>query len=304
VSRILVTGATGFIGRAAVAALTAAGHTVRAGVRRLPAPFAAPVEVVAHGDLAGAVDWRPLVAGMDAVVHLAGIAHAGHMADAAYERVNHVATAELAEAAGAAGVGHVVFVSSIRAQSGAAADRVLTEADVPAPTDAYGRSKRAAEIALAQSGVPFTILRPVLVFGPGAGGNLAALIRLAAWPVPLPFGALANARSLVSRDNLLAAIAHVLAHPRGETFLVADPRPMSLAAIVTALRAGLGRPPGIVAVPPGLVRAGLTAIGRGRLWEQIGGSLVADPAKLMAAGWRPDPDTAAALAATARGSRT
>jgi len=307
VSRVLVTGATGFIGRAVVAAFAAAGHEVRAAGRRAPvpspAPFGPPVEVVLHGDLGAGVDWRPLVAGMDAVIHLAGIAHAGPgVAEAHYDRVNHRATAELASAARTAGVGRLVFISTIRAQSGPVADRVLTEADEPRPTDPYGRSKLAAEIALSRSGVPFTVLRSVLVYGPGVKGNLRALMRLAALPIPLPLGAFTNRRSLVSVENLVAAIAHVLRHDasRGETYVVADPQPVSLADIVTALRAGLGKPPGMIAVPPGLIRLGLAALGRGHNWDQLNGQLIVDPGKLIAAGWRPHPDTKGALAAMAR----
>jgi nucleoside-diphosphate-sugar epimerase len=314
VSRILVTGATGFIGRAAVADLADAGHEVRAAVRRLPASFAPIVEVRQHGDLDGRrdghldghrdgdVDWRPLVAGMDAVVHLAGIAHAGRGAAARYERVNHLATATLAAAARDAGVKRVVFISTIRAQTGPAADHAVTEADATQPTDAYGRSKHAAEIALAQSGASFTILRPVLVYGPGVKGNLRALMRLAALPLPLPFGAFANKRSLVALANLLAAIRHVLQHEasRGETYLAADPHPVSLAEIVTAMRAGFGRSPGLIAVPPALVRAGLVMAGRRLSADQLLGQLIVDPKKLLATGWRPDPDTKGAIAAMTR----
>jgi len=301
VSRILVTGASGFIGRAVVPAL-AAGHDVRAAVRRAPAPFAPPVEMAIHGDLGEEVNWRPLMAGMDFVVHLAGIAHtAPGIPEARYDRINHRATAELAEAARAAGIERLVLVSTIRAQAGPASDRVLTEADAPLPTDPYGRSKLAAEIALARSGVPFTVLRPVLVYGPGAKGNLRALMRLCALPIPLPFGALANRRSLLSVQNLAAAILHVLAHDAcgGETYVVADPQPLSLPEIATALRAGLGKPPGLIAVPGGLIRLGLAVLGRAHNWDQLNGQLIAAPNKLIASGWRPDPDTKAALAAIA-----
>jgi nucleoside-diphosphate-sugar epimerase len=304
VSRILVTGASGFIGRAVVAGLAAAGHEVRAAVRRTPVPaLAPPVELARHGDLDLPVDWRPLVAGMDAVIHLAGVAHAGPgIAAAHYDRVNHLATAALADAAHAAGVQRLIFMSSIRAQSGPASDRVLTEALEPQPTDAYGRSKLAAEAALHRSGTPFTILRPVLVYGAGMTGNLRALMRLAALPIPLPFGAFANRRSLVSVQNLLAAIAHALQNEasRGQTYVVADPHALTLARIVTALRLGIGRAGGLIAVPPDLIRLGLAALGRRHDWDRLNGPLIVDPAKLIAAGWRPDPDTAGALAATAR----
>src|SRR5262249_61027263 len=115
-------------------------------------------EVCAGADLAGPVEWRPLLRDVGTVVHLAGTAHAGpEIAEQAYDRVNRLATAELANAAKAGGIGHLVFMSSIRAQSGPASATVLRETDVPGPIDAYGRSKLAAEEAVRAAGVPFTI---------------------------------------------------------------------------------------------------------------------------------------------------
>ncbi|HKD27124.1 MAG TPA: NAD-dependent epimerase/dehydratase family protein [Xanthobacteraceae bacterium] len=301
-SRVLVTGASGFIGRAVVPALLTAGYNVRAAARRTPA-FAPPVETAIHGDLSAGIDWGPLIAEVDFIVHLAGIAHSGSgVAAARYDLVNHLATAALAEAARAAGVTRVVLVSTIRAQTGPRSDCVLTEDDPPRPTDPYGRSKLAAEIALAHSGVDFTVLRPVLVYGPGAKGNLRALARLAALPVPLPFGAFTNRRSVLSVHNLVAAIAHVLRHPAsgGETYAVADLQPVSLADMLTALRAGLGMSPRLLNAPPELVRLGLAMLGRSRNWDQIDGQLVVDPSKLIAAGWRPDLDTVVGLGTMAR----
>jgi nucleoside-diphosphate-sugar epimerase len=306
--KVLVTGASGFVGRAVVAALVAHGDEVQAAIRR-PADavdvgnsgpaFPHGVTIVRHGDLDAGVDWTGLLAGIDAVVHLAGIAHAGPgVAEERYDRVNHRATAALAVAAHDAGVSRFVFVSSIRAQTGPTAERVVSERDTPRPTDAYGRSKLAAERAVAQSGVPFVILRPVLVYGPGVKGNLRALMQLAALPIPLPFGALKGRRSLVSLANLASAISFVLrdATCADETYVVADPTPVTVGEIVTALRRGRGKPPGLIAVPGALLRLGLIAIGRGINWEQISGRLVADPAKLISAGWRPERDTMMALA--------
>ena len=270
----------------------------------MPTPFAPPAEVAVHGDLGAGVEWRPLMTGVDFIVHLAGIAHTGpDIAAARYDLDNHLATAALAKAARAAGVKRLVFVSTVRAQTGPRSDRVLTEDDPPRPTDPYGRSKLAAEIALARSDVDFTVLRPVLVYGPGVKGNLRALARLAALPVPLPFGSFANRRSVLGVHNLAAAIAHVLRHPAsgGEAYVVADLQPVSLADIAKALRAGLGRAPLLLNVPPGLVRLGLAMLGRSRTWDQLDGQLIVDPGKLIAAGWRPDLDTAAGLAAMMRG---
>src|SRR5688500_16057490 len=142
--RVLITGASGFVGRALVADLANAGHAVRAAMRQPADVFARSVEVVAVSDLTRPVEWRALLRGMETVVHLAGIAHAGPgIAEAAYDRVNRLATAELAAAAKAIGVRHLVFMSSVRAQSGPSSDAVLRETDAPKPADPYGRSKLA-----------------------------------------------------------------------------------------------------------------------------------------------------------------
>lgn len=300
--KILVTGATGFVGQTLTRDLAAAGHQVRAASRGAIPMTDAGIDPVAMPDLSEPVDWTPLLDGIDAVVHLAGIAHVGpDIPEDRYDRVNRAATAELVEAAKRAGVKRFVFVSSIRAQSGPTADHVLTEADAPAPTDAYGRSKLAAEQAVAASGVSYADLRPVLIYGPGVKGNLAGLLRLATLPVPLPFGAFDNRRSLLSLDNLNGAIHHLLATPTiSGTFVVADREPVTLADIVTALRAGLGRRPGLLNVPPALFKTVLTALGREAMWQRLGGELVVDPSRLIATGWQPRVETREGLIQMAR----
>jgi UDP-glucose 4-epimerase len=298
--RVLVTGASGFIGQPLVAALSNAGYTVRAGTRdRRAQRVPSGAETVLMPDLAQPVDWAPLVSGIDAVIHLAGIAHAGpDITEAAYDRVNHRATADLVEAAKAAGARHFVFMSSIRAQSGPAADLPLTESNQARPTDAYGRSKLAAEDAMRASGVAYTILRPVLVYGPGAKGNLASLMRLALSPLPLPFGRFDNRRSLLGIANLIAAVRFALEDARAanETFIASDPDALGLADIISILRGAAGHGPRLVSVPPALLAAALRLLGQGESLDRLAGTLVAEPAKLMAAGWRPVIDTATGLA--------
>jgi len=265
--------------------------------------FPRSVEVIAVSDLTRPVEWRALLKNVETVVHLAGIAHAGpEIAEQAYDRVNRLATAELASAAKAIGIGHLVFMSSIRAQSGPASTRVLRETDAPHPTDAYGRSKLGAEDAVRAAGVPFTILRPVLIYGPGVKGNFARLMELARKPWPLPLGLCRNRRSLLARRNLVGAIHLALASPaaKGETYIVADPTPLTLTEIVTALRAGEGRRPGLLPIPPALIALASSALGRAEEWQRLGGMLVADPIKLMHAGWKPAPDTRVGLVALAR----
>jgi nucleoside-diphosphate-sugar epimerase len=303
VSRILVTGASGFVGRALVTDLANAGHTVRAAMRQPADVFPRSVEVVAVSDLTRPVEWRLLLRDIETVVHLAGIAHAGPgIADDAYDRVNRLATAELAHAASAARIHHLIFMSSIRAQAGPSSGAPLREADEPQPTDAYGRSKLAAEDALRAAGVPYTILRPVLIYGSGVKGNLERLLALARSPWPLPLGLCRNRRSLLARENLIGAIHFALATPaaQGETFVVADPEPLSLAEMMSALRRGLHRQPGLLPVPPALLAATFRAMGRGDDWQRLGGSQIADPGKLIGAGWKPIVDTRAGLAALMR----
>jgi UDP-glucose 4-epimerase len=302
-SRILITGASGFIGRALVAAFAKAGQPLRAAVRSAPQPpFPAQVEVMAHGDLSQTVDWRPLLDGVDRVVHVAGIAHTRRPDPMPYDRVNRWATEQLAMASAGAGVRQFVFVSSIRAQHGPAADHALTESDVAAPVDLYGRSKLAAEEAVRAAGVPCTILRPVVLYGPGSKGNFALLARAAASPWPLPFKNFSNRRSLLGIDNFVSAVAFVLAAPAtlGQTYVVADPgEPPRLSDIFAVLRQSIGRRPLLLPLPPRAIEVPLRLMRRAELWDRLGGNLAVDPAKLLAAGWRPPHDSACGLTAMA-----
>jgi UDP-glucose 4-epimerase len=292
---VLVTGASGFIGRSLVAALAKEGYPVRAAARGPEAiPPAAGVTPVALPDLARPVDWAGLLGGVSHVVHLAGLAHApGVLADDVYMRITALAAGELADAAARAKVQRLIFVSSVRAQAGLSADHAITETDVPAPTDAYGRSKREAERLIEASGAPFTILRPAVVYGPGVKGNIASLATLAKTPMPLPFANLDNRRSLLALKNFIAAVSLVLRVERAanETFLVADAEPISVANLVSAMREGLGRPPLLVGVPQGAVKRLMRSFGKEAEWERISGSFVIDASKLMGIGWRPSIST-------------
>jgi UDP-glucose 4-epimerase len=297
--RVLVTGASGFLGYPLVAALARNGYDVRAAVRRMPTRvFPSDVQIVTHPDFVDLVDWPSLVTDVDAVVHLAGIAHMHKgVPDSDYDRINHIATAEIAAAAKRAGVRRFVYISSIRAQCGAMTTVALNESCAPRPTDAYGRSKLAGEAAVCAADLPFTILRPALVFGPGAKGNIRTLLRLASLPLPLPFGALSNRRSLLSLENFITAVSFALNSRRviDELYVVADAAPLSIAEIVAALRRGLGRDAGVFSLSPRLLRAALVSAGLSSTWERIGEALVVDASKLVGAGWTPNNDTSAAL---------
>jgi nucleoside-diphosphate-sugar epimerase len=301
---VLVTGASGFIGKHVVSALAKAGWHIRAAAREPGAiPQRAGIEAVALPDLAGSTDWSPLLDGVSHVLHLAGIADApGTLPDAVYRRINAEAVGELAQAARGR-IERVVLISSVRAQAGLAADHVITEQDTPLPTEAYGSTKLEAERLLAASGVGFAVLRPAVVYGPGVKGNLASLATLAQTPMPLPFAGLDNRRSLLALENLAAAIALVLISERaaGEIFLVADTEPISVAALAAAMREGLGRPPHLIRVPAGAVKRLLASFSREAEWERLAGSFVIDAAKLRGIGWAPQVKTPEGIAAMMRG---
>jgi nucleoside-diphosphate-sugar epimerase len=299
--RIVVTGATGFIGRHLVPALYGRGYFVRAGTRdrKCAASFDPTIERISIGDLAkDTVDWRVCLSGIDVVIHLAAIAHASSDVPAeAYERVNRRATARLAEAARDCGA-QLIFISSVAAQSGPSADRILTEDDMPSPDSVYGLSKLNAERDIVRVGGRYFILRPTLVYGQGVGGNMAKLFRLAQMPVPLPFGAIRNLRSLLSVQNLIDAMIFLVESEtleNGGPFLIADEEPISLPGMITQLRRGLGRRPGLVSFPPAILGPGFRVIGLRPQWERLASSLVVSTQRLRQIGYSQNIRTAEGL---------
>jgi nucleoside-diphosphate-sugar epimerase len=301
---VALTGATGFIGRHLLRELPKRGYRIRVILRR---PSAVPPEASSAvvGDLARPQNMSAALAGVDAVIHSAGIAHAmSGVPEDDYRVLNTEATIGLARAAERAGVKRFVFLSSIRAQSGPVAEGILTEDLEPMPTDAYGQSKLAAEQGLAQLGLDWVALRPVLVYGPGVKGNMAALLRLARSPYPLPLAGLSGKRSLLALDNLVAAIDAVLSAPASlrRPMIVADPEALTVPAMIAAMRQGLGRAPALFRAPHSLMEAACRALGRAEAFERMAGSLVASPSALQGLGWVPPVETRAGLAALARSS--
>jgi UDP-glucose 4-epimerase len=299
---IALTGATGFIGQHLLNELPKRGYRVRVLLRR-PSEVPAGASSAVIGDIASPHNMAAALRDVDMVIHSAGLAHAmsGRPEDD-YRTINTQATVRLAQAAERAGVKRFVFLSSIRAQTGPTAEGVLTEAETPQPTDPYGRSKLEAERGLSALGVDWAALRPVLVYGPGVKGNMAALLALAQSPWPLPLGGLSAKRSLLSLDNLAAAVDTVLRAqgPLKRPFIVADPEPITIPEMVTALRKGFGRGPGLIPVPSFLLRGAATLAGRREAYERLAGALVASPQALRDLGWQPVSSTRDALAELAR----
>jgi UDP-glucose 4-epimerase len=301
-SLIAITGATGFIGQHLLRELPRRGHRLRVLLRR-PAPVPKEASSAVIGDLAQPRNMAAALEGVEAVIHSAGIAQGmtGVPADD-YRVLNTDATLDLARAAGRAGAKRFVFLSSIRAQTGPTAPAPLTEDMSPRPTDAYGRSKLDAELGLAELDLDWVALRPVLVYGPGAKGNMAQLLALARSPYPLPLAGFTARRSLVSLESLTGAIEAVLAAPGRlrRPLIVAEPEPLTVGEMVAALRRGLGRRPNLFPLPASVLAAAFRASGRQEAYERLAGSLVAHSSALAALGWAPAATAAAGLERLAR----
>ncbi len=296
--KILVTGASGFIGSHLLPALLAKGWRVRGAVRsaerlnRLPAP----AEGVVVGELGPQTDWSQAVPGVEVVVHLAARVHVMHDADpSAYSRANVDGSRRLAEAAVAAGVRRLVFVSSVKAMGEAGwTARPWREEDACAPQDEYGRSKLAAERAIAEAacrtGMETVVLRPPVVYGPGVVANIYSLFRMVDRGWPLPLRSVDNRRSFIYVGNLVHALIALVEHPKasGQTFLVSDGQDLSTPELIRAIGRALGKPARLFPLPPGLLRGVARCLGRSAVADRLLGSLVVDCTRVRRRlGWEP-----------------
>jgi len=304
---VVVTGAAGFVGRAVVAHLVAQGMAVRAVVRMPPAAPIAGAEVHPMGTLVARTDWQPVLAGARAVVHCAARAHklADSTSDplADFRAENCDITTALAEQCASAGVGRFVFLSTIGVLGAQTFGRPFRAGDPPAPHSDYARSKHEAEQSLqtiaARTGLELVVIRPPLVYGPGAPGNFGAMVRAVARGWPLPLGAIThNRRSLVAIDNLVDLVAVALSHPSapGRVLLPCDGEDLSTAALVRRLALALRQPARLVPVPERWLTAAFRLAGREQTASQLCGSLQIDPTESREVlSWRPPVDIDEAL---------
>jgi nucleoside-diphosphate-sugar epimerase len=309
--RVLVTGASGFVGTALCRELVARGHSVRAVVRGASAPPAdSPgLHRVAVPDIAGEIDRHVLLEGIDVVVHLAAVAHRAAADASEIRRVNVEGATRLADAASGL-VRRFVFLSSVKVHGEDSGNASYTEVDAPLPEDTYGRSKLEAERALTaiaeRAGMELMVLRPPLVYGPGVKANFLRLLSWVDSGLPLPLASVHNRRSLIYVGNLVDAIARCAEHPavRGP-FLVSDEESVSTPELVSRIARALGRPERLVPTPPVLLRVAGMIVGRRDEIRRLTGSLVVDSSRARRLlDWRPPYALDAGLAETARWFRS
>jgi len=298
--RVLVTGASGFVGRALVLRLAKLhGWNAVAVARTHPSAepiwysggfIEAGVSHIALGDLTKALIEPGLFNGVDAVVHCAARVHVMNEADvdllSAFRAVNVVGTLKLAKQAASVGVKRFVFISTIKVNGEATVSGELFQADdLPAPEDAYGLSKLEAEQGLkllaAETGMEVVIIRPPLVYGRGVRGNFGSMIKLVEKEIPLPFGAIHNKRSLVGIDNLVDLIVRCIDHPAAanQVFLAGDGQDLSTPELVRSLAMAMGKRTRLISLPTGVLKFGATLLGKRALADRLLGSLQVDITK-------------------------
>ncbi len=276
-SRVLVTGGTGFLGRAVCADLIARGMRVTAMVRRKDARLPDGVERWVTPELPDMPpDARQRLTAVDVVVHTAGRAHMlrDPVTDAlaAFRRVNTEGTLALARAAASAGVQRFIFVSSIGVNGSQSREHAFRADDQPQPDSPYAQSKWEAEEALtrlcAGTGMSAIHVRPPMIYGKDAPGNFALLARLVAMGWPLPLGSLHAPRSFVALDNVVDLLAHLVRHPNppNAAYLVADAQVTTTTQFIRAIALGMRLNLRLIPVPAGVLQALASTAGRG---EQI-----------------------------------
>jgi UDP-N-acetyl-alpha-D-quinovosamine dehydrogenase len=284
-SRVLVTGATGFIGSRLSEALARAGYLVRGALRTdrfVPASIA---EKVVVGDINSTTDWTQALQGVDWVIHTAARVHVlpdARAAENLYRETNDEGTERLATDAARAKVNRLIYLSSIKVNGEETSGRAYTELDEPSPQDAYALSKWEAEkhvLEIAErTGMEAAIVRPPLVYGPGVRANFLRLLQWVDRGWPLPLGAVRNRRSLVSVWNLCDFLLHVMTHARapGRSWMVSDGEDLSTPDLIRRIAAAMGRRARLISVPVGLLRLSAGLVRRRGELARLTDSLAVD----------------------------
>jgi nucleoside-diphosphate-sugar epimerase len=285
--KVLLTGASGFVGYAMLQAMTLRGSKVRPVYRNIAAANGYPDAVIVP-EIDGAVDWYHSLQGIDVVIHAAARAHVMYEEAvdplSEYRRVNVQGTLNLALQAAAAGVRRFVFISSIKVNGEETVPgHPFTPHDAPAPEDAYGVSKAEAEAGLRsiakKTGMEVTIVRPPLIYGLGVKGNMASLIRWVRRGVPLPLGGINhNRRSLVGLDNLVDLILVCVDHPKAanQTFLVSDGEDLSTTELLRRIGKVVPKRVRLLSIAPGIIAFVAMILGKKAVSQRLLGSLQVD----------------------------
>lgn len=295
---ILVTGASGFVGRAVCNEANLRNLLV-VGATRYKTTLSANVRTIEVGEINERTNWQYALTDCNAVVHLAARVHV--MQDTSYDplaefrQVNVEGTVNLAKQAIKAGVKRFIFVSSIKVNGENTATALsFTDADVPNPEDAYGISKYEAEMALLaiseETGLEVVIIRPPLIYGQGVKANFKSLIKLAQLNIPLPFGNITNKRSLIYIENLIDFIVLCINHPfaANQTFLVSDDDDVSTTQLIKYIKEASGKRPLLIPVPQNWLRFVFKLIGKSSLSDRLLGNLQVDITKAKTLlNWKP-----------------
>lgn len=299
--RVLVTGATGFVGRALCTSLLADNYFVRGAVWRdeqlTTSNLPASVESVYVDSLGPNTNWSMALAEIDIVIHLAARVHImdDYSVDPLMEfrRVNTEGTVKLAQDAVTAGVKRMIFVSSIKV-NGEETDIPYAEDSPNHPTDPYGFSKWEAEQALREiesnTGIEVVILRPTLVYGPGVKANFLNMLRAVKRGLPLPFSSIVNQRSLIYIGNLVDALVICTIHSKaaGQTYLLSDGEDVSTPELIRRAAMALDVPVKLLPFPVSLMRFVGRLTGKRAAINRLTGSLTVDSSKIRRElGWQP-----------------
>ncbi len=288
--KILVTGATGFVGSHLIRLLSSQGHQVIGAVRsqsNKSVNTIAGVEFKALVNIHSSLDWAPCLAGVDAVVHLANRAHMMHESDsnllALYRSINTEGTMQLARQAVAAGIKRFIFISSVKVNGESTLPgQRFSPVSNSIPTDPYGLSKYEAEQGLKElslkTDMEVVIIRPPLIYGPGVKANFLKMMQWIEKGIPLPMGSIANQRSLLGIDNLLDFISVCLTHPKaaGQTFLISDDHDVSTTELLKEIASAMHRSSRLLVIPQFVLENGLILLGQGHIAERLCASLQLD----------------------------
>jgi nucleoside-diphosphate-sugar epimerase len=290
-TKVLITGLNGFVGKALGDKLVEKGFNVNGAVRSwVPVDFPGALTKYLIKDIDSSTDWQKALENVKVVIHLAARVHV--MKDTAtdalaeFRKVNVEGTLNLARQAAKAGVQRFIFISSIKVNGeGTLLGHPYTAEDQPAPVDPYGISKREAEDALRQlasdTGMEVVIIRPPLVYGPDVKANFQSMMRWLDKGMPLPLGAINNRRSLVALDNLIDLIVTCIHHPAAanQTFLAGDGEDLSTSELLQRMSVALGKKAWLVPVPSFLLILGATLVGKQAMAQRLCGSLQVDISK-------------------------